>query len=106
MTREDIFNNDAPALYDGGWRSSDRTQLIKEYELTEDEADMMCEALEELEHENTWYAVLMDKDDNDWGTGSHDKDEAFQMARDMDAQYVAVIDNSNDPICTEILDVQ
>ena len=39
----------AAALYDGGWRAEDRDHLIKEYELTEEEADKLCEILEELE---------------------------------------------------------
>lgn len=32
----------AAALYDGGWRATDRAQLIQEYELTDDEADALC----------------------------------------------------------------
>lgn len=39
----------AAALYDGGWRSDDREDLISEYELTEDEADALCEELKRLE---------------------------------------------------------
>ena len=30
------------ALYDGGWRAGDREELMKEYELTEDEATIIC----------------------------------------------------------------
>ena len=36
------FENAAAALYDGGWRSGDREELIKEHHLTEDEADNVC----------------------------------------------------------------
>ena len=39
----------AAALYDGGWRAEDKDQLVEEYELTEEEADKLCEILEELE---------------------------------------------------------
>lgn len=39
----------AAALYDGGWRASDRDQLIAEYGLTEDEADAICAELERME---------------------------------------------------------
>ena len=39
----------AAALYDGGWRSGGRDELIAEYDLTEDEADQLCEELERLE---------------------------------------------------------
>lgn len=40
------------ALYDGGWKAEDRDQLIKEYELTDEEADKICEILEKYEKEN------------------------------------------------------
>lgn len=39
----------ASNLYDGGWRAEDRDQLIKEYELTEEEADAICEELAKIE---------------------------------------------------------
>lgn len=39
----------ASNLYDGGWRSSDRDQLISEYDLTESEADEICDALSDIE---------------------------------------------------------
>ncbi len=41
-----------------------------------------------------WYAVMADRDDTDWGYGSHDRAEALQMARNLgnpDA-YVVIID--------------
>jgi hypothetical protein len=38
----------AAALYDGGWRASDRDQLIAEYDLTDDEADVLCKQLERI----------------------------------------------------------
>lgn len=42
------ISSSAAALYDGGWRAEDRDQLISEYDLTEDEADQLCEALAEF----------------------------------------------------------
>ena len=53
-----------------------------------------------------WYAVLMDADDNDWGTGSHDRDEAMGMAIRMGAERIAVIEEGDDPICVEEIEVQ
>lgn len=41
----------AAALYDGGWRAEDKDQLIAEYDLTEDEADILCAELENMEPE-------------------------------------------------------
>jgi hypothetical protein len=39
----------AAALYDGGWRSADKEQLISEYDLTAEEADSLCKELEKYE---------------------------------------------------------
>lgn len=53
-----------------------------------------------------WYAVMRDRDDDDWGTGSRDYDEAVRMAQALrddgysDA-YIAVIDDGDDPVCTD-----
>ena len=53
-----------------------------------------------------WYAIMLDKEDQDWGTGSFDKHEAMVRAsvlRDSghpDA-YIAVIDDTNDPVCID-----
>ena len=42
----------AAALYDGGWRAEDHDQLMSEYDLTSDEADALCEALQDIEEAN------------------------------------------------------
>ena len=52
---------------------------------------------------NYWYAVLVDEDDNDWGTGSYDLDKAIEMAKAYPDGRVAVIDEGNDPICIDII---
>ena len=48
---EDVRSS-AAALYDGGWRSDDRDELIEEYELTEEEADSLVKELKKIEEEN------------------------------------------------------
>lgn len=56
-----------------------------------------------------WYAVLSDRDDNDWGTGSFDQDVAEQMLAQYPDGLIAVIDGgydeagnaTTDPICIE-----
>jgi hypothetical protein len=45
------IESSAAALYDGGWRSDDREELIAEYQLSEDEADAICEKLKEYENQ-------------------------------------------------------
>ena len=47
---KNIFDS-AAALFDGGWRAEDRDFLISEYDLTDDEADSICEVLAEFEKE-------------------------------------------------------
>lgn len=39
------YGDTASALYDGGWRAEDRDWLIDEYELSEEEADAICNLL-------------------------------------------------------------
>lgn len=49
---------------------------------------------------------MMDLEDNDWGTGSHDLKEAtekvlaYRAAGCPDA-YIAVIDDGSDPVCVD-----
>ena len=50
---------------------------------------------------NYWYAVMMDNDDTDWGTGSYSLDEAKEMVKNYPDGYIAVIDEAGDPICIE-----
>lgn len=44
----------ASALYAGGWRSADRDGLQMAYDLTEAEADQLCQELAQLEDELEW----------------------------------------------------
>lgn len=49
-----------------------------------------------------WYAVMKDHDDDDWGYGSYDYEEAKQMLMDLESPdaCIAVIDNTDDdPMC-------
>lgn len=43
------LTSSAAALYDGGWRSDDRDELIAEYQLTDEEADELCKILAEFD---------------------------------------------------------
>lgn len=45
-------SSSAAALYDGGWRSGDVDQLRAEYDLSEEEAQELCNALADLEERN------------------------------------------------------
>lgn len=52
---------------------------------------------------NIWYAVMADADDNDWGYGSHDLSEAIEMVQQYrrNGGYIAVIDETCDPVCVD-----
>lgn len=43
------YETSAAALYDGGWRTEDKEELMTYYGLTEHEADRLCECLAEIE---------------------------------------------------------
>lgn len=45
------YRASAAALYDGGWRAEDKDEIIEEYDLTEEEAEKLCELLAEFESE-------------------------------------------------------
>lgn len=49
-----------------------------------------------------WYAVIADRDDNDWGFGSHDLETAKRLLKDSEYEegYIAVIEND---VCVEEL---
>lgn len=63
-----------------------------------------------MDNKKLWYAVLRDREDNDWGYGSFDLDEAKSIATSIGEEaYIAVIDGdydddgneTTDPICIE-----
>lgn len=43
------FTSSAAALFDGGWRSEDKDDLIQEYDITEEEAETLCTILASYE---------------------------------------------------------
>ena len=57
-----------------------------------------------------WYAVLLDNEDTDWGTGSTHKREAMKILRQYlkdghNDAYIAVIDqHDNNPNATICID--
>ena len=79
-------------------------------EKTEEEKETE-ETEEDTEEPRVWYAVMRDRDDNDWGTGSFDLEEAKAEVLQMDSPdaYIAVIDGqydkdgnaTTDPICVD-----
>ena len=46
-----MAQEEAAALYSGGWRAEDREEMQKEYTLTEDEADEIIRILKRLEED-------------------------------------------------------
>ena len=49
-----------------------------------------------------WYAVMRDREDNDWGTGSYNLEEAREMVKRYPEGYIAEIDEGDgDPNCVD-----
>ena len=72
--------------------------------------DIDWEALDEALNKAYWFALMTGPDDQDWGTGTHDKEEAIARLREMRADYpdayIAVIMEGRDPVCVdEIRDI-
>ena len=111
--REDV-EPFARNLHDKKWRSSERDAIRDEFFLTEEEADATAEILFELEKsdrksegekmsDRKWYAVMRDREDDDWGYGSYDIDEAKRMCLDQESPeaYIAVIEEGENPVCVD-----
>jgi hypothetical protein len=54
MTTNEIYEA-AANLFDGGWRSTDVEEIKDDYELTNDEADDIIDALKEIEKDYITY---------------------------------------------------
>ena len=67
---------------------------IEWYNIDKTERDNLKKrkALIKLTDNRHRYAVLTDREDNDWGTGSFDYNEAVEMAKFRDCTIIAVID--------------
>ena len=111
--REDV-EPFARNLHDKKWKSSERDAIRDEFFLTEEEADATAEILFELEKsdrksegekmsDRKWYAVMRDREDDDWGYGSHDIEEAKQMLTEEESgeAYIAVIAEGENPVCVD-----
>ena len=50
-----------------------------------------------------WYAVMRDREDDDWGYGSYDIEEAKQMLTEEESPeaYIAVIAEGENPVCVD-----
>ena len=48
---EEHVEDSAAALYDGGWRSTDKEEIKKEYNMDEELAEAICEKLKEYENQ-------------------------------------------------------
>lgn len=53
-----------------------------------------------------WYAIQYDENDNDWGTGSYNLDEAKDMAIAFGCSRIAVVDETNDGQCVDVIEME
>ena len=78
------FDSMASALYDGGWRAEDRDDIKSEYELTDDEADKICDRLNAYDEEDQSKAEEFFKD----GWRSKDIDRFKELYPDANAEKI------------------
>ena len=101
------MNEAARAFYNNGevdvYHDLETDETIIKYEGEWFDYETAKQAEEMLAGQATWYAVLKDEEDTDHGTGSFDRDKAFQMARDRDCKFVGAF--TNDDYCIEIEEV-
>lgn len=59
----------------------------------------------ERDEDPLWYALMTGPDDDDWGTGTYDREEAIARLHDMRSDYpdayIAVIQESENPTCID-----
>jgi len=89
----------ALAQYECMYSSNGSVWQIEEYALEFCRTDEDGEFLEGSDYEpaetRMWYAVMTDRQDDDWSYGSHDLEEAKQMCRKAGPEaYIAIIDNT------------
>ena len=78
------FSTMAAALYDGGWRAEDRDDLKAEYDLTDEEADKICEYLKSYDEEEQREAEEFFRG----GWRSKDIDRFKALYKEMDDVHV------------------
>ena len=104
------YNADGLKLFQAelGWEDwmNEFTDAAEGEEITEvesDEIDSITAEIFENAHKKLWYAVMRDENDEDWGTGSYDLAEAKQMVSEYPEGYIAVIEESDNPVCVEVI---
>lgn len=121
-TIEEVYLATLACMPEGGhWSADDIEQSIRDWRDESDESDKLAaylwtdedikdilDGVIELIEQNPdvsliWYAVEMDEDDNDWGTGSYSLEEVKEMAEHMGAKYIAVIDGSE---CVQVIEME
>lgn len=48
---------------------------------------------------NLWYALQLNEEDCDWGTGTYYREEAIKIAKERNYFKIALIKEGDDPIC-------
>lgn len=59
-----------------------------------------------MKENTTWYAIMQDSEDNDWGSGSYDRDEAIRKVKECypEEGWIAVIDEVWDAAGEKVVD--
>ena len=104
---DQIFGGECDTAYveecmKNGMPEEDVMHLVREFG---EEVLEQFDIEEEEENVKRWYAAVMDREDNDWGHGSHDLEEAKKMARKLgEGSLVIEIADGDDPVAVREID--
>lgn len=88
MSMEEIeIQDEAIALYDGGWRAEDHDQMIEEYGMTPERADKIVEWLEEIAARK----VELNGEEVDWDACTELMDD--DICEELHAKYAGNVTN-------------
>ena len=109
---EPIQRGEADPLTEEEWAAAIKREMVDFDEaFTDEQIGWIIERLTDdgFVPGKKFYAVMADREDTDWGTGSYSLDKAIEMGKEKKDVYpdgyIAVIEMGSDPICVEEIEV-
>lgn len=110
---EPIQRGEADPLTEEEWAAAIKREMVDfDEEFTDEQIGWIIDRLTDdgFVPGKKFYAVMADRDDTDWGTGSYSLDKAIEMVKEKKDVYpdgyIAVIEMGSDPICVEEIEVE
>ena len=109
---EPIQRGEADPLTEEEWAAAIKREMVDfDEEFTDEQIGWIIDRLTDdgFVPGKKFYAVMADRDDTDWGTGSYSLDKAIEMVKEKKDVYpdgyIAVIEMGPDPICVDEIEV-